>query len=64
MLIRCGGANKVINLKIFTGLLTELRIKLDITKAGLGPEKRMRVINYGLKLEHAAEEGPKDAAEE
>ena len=42
VIIRSGGGDKIINLKILSGLMTELRFKLDITKAGLGPEKTMR----------------------
>ena len=51
VVIRSGGGDKVINLKIFSGLMTELRIKLEITKAGLGPEKTMRVIEQGLEVD-------------
>ena len=37
------------NLAIFTTLIRELRIKLDITKEGLGPDKVNRAINFGLQ---------------
>ena len=30
-------------------LVRELRIKLDITKAGLAADRTMQVINYGLE---------------
>ena len=50
VIIRCGGVDKVINLKIFSGLIKEMRIKLDITKAGLGAEKTMRAIENGLDI--------------
>ena len=42
---------KMLNIKIFHALLKELRIKLDITKSGLGPDKTMRVINQGQQEE-------------
>ena len=48
---------KMLNIKIFHALIKELRIKLDITKSGLGPDKTMRVINQGLKIEKQQEEG-------
>ena len=38
----------MINIRIFTQLIKELRIKLDITKADLAAEKTMRTINFGL----------------
>ena len=33
------------NIRIFHAMLKELRIRLDVVKAGLGPEKFMRIIN-------------------
>lgn len=36
------------NLRIFAGLIKELRIKYDIYKEGLAPDKVMRNINFGL----------------
>ena len=48
IIIRSGGVDKVINIRIFAGMIRELRIKLDITKAGLAAERTMQVINYGL----------------
>ena len=56
VIIRSGGGDKIINLKIFSALLTELRIKLEITKAGLGPEKTMRVIEQGLEVDQSEED--------
>lgn len=50
IIIRSGGPDKVINIRIFTGLVQELRIKFDITSAGLAAEKTMRKVNQGLKL--------------
>lgn len=41
VIIRSGGPEKLLNLKIFCGLIRELRIKLDITKRGIGPDKLM-----------------------
>mmetsp|Transcript_9017 Transcript_9017/g.10611 ORF Transcript_9017/g.10611 Transcript_9017/m.10611 type:complete len:157 (+) Transcript_9017:287-757(+) len=46
VLIRSGGPDRKINLRIFNGLIHELRIKFDIFKAGLGPEKIMSLIDY------------------
>ena len=45
VVIRSGGDAKTINIKIFAGLIHELRIKLDITMAGLAAEKTMRQVN-------------------
>mmetsp|Transcript_17816 Transcript_17816/g.23972 ORF Transcript_17816/g.23972 Transcript_17816/m.23972 type:complete len:126 (+) Transcript_17816:635-1012(+) len=45
VLIRSGGPEKRLNLRIFAGLLHELRIKLDIAKAGLAPAKIMHQID-------------------
>ena len=33
------------NIKIFQAMIKELRIRLDITKSGLAPEKAMRLLN-------------------
>ena len=54
IVIRSGGPDKVINIRIFAGLIRELRIKLDITKAGLAAERTMRVINFGLEENNTA----------
>ena len=48
IIIRSGGVDRIINIRIFAGMIRELRIKLDITKAGLAAERTMQVINYGL----------------
>ena len=41
------------NIRIFKGLIKELRIRLDITKDedGLTPDKIQREIDFGLELE-------------
>ena len=39
VIIRSGGRDGKLNLTIFKELIKELRVKLDITKAGLGPDK-------------------------
>ena len=54
VIIRSGGADKILNLKIFNDLLKELRIKLNITKDGFGPEKTMGEINFGFDLKDEA----------
>lgn len=41
--------DKKINLKTFKMLIRELRIKLDILKKGLGPDKINQVIDFGLE---------------
>ena len=38
-------STKMFNIKIFHTMLKELRVKLDVTKWGLGPDKIMRAIN-------------------
>ena len=48
---------KMLNIKILHALIKELRIKLDVTKWGLGPDKTMRAINQGLKIEKQQGEG-------
>lgn len=48
VLLRSGGTEKKLNLRIFIGLLHELRTKLEIGKAGHLPKKSMREINFGL----------------
>ena len=50
--IKCGGADDLINIKIFAFLIHELRIKLEITKMGLIPERISQTINFGLDLEN------------
>ena len=47
-MIRASGPDKNLNLRIFMGLIHELRVKLDIAKAGLAPEKTMRLIDLGM----------------
>ena len=49
VVIRCNDSEKSFNLKEFTILLKELRIKLDVLKEGLGPYKFNRIINFGLE---------------
>ena len=44
VMMRSSGPERRLNLRIFTELLRELRIKLDITKAGLSPEKIKSII--------------------
>lgn len=51
VIIRSGGVDRQINLKVFINLIHELRIKLDITKAGMAAEKTMRIINFGLETQ-------------
>ena len=41
-------SNKKFNLKTFKMLLKELRVKLDILKKGLGPDKINQLIDFGL----------------
>ena len=47
VLIRSAGQERKLNLRIFIELIHELRIKLDITKAGLVPDKIQSMINAG-----------------
>ena len=49
IIIKCSDSEKVFNFKVFTILLKELRIKLDVLKEGLGPSKYNRTINFGLE---------------
>ena len=49
VIIKCSDSEKVFNFKVFTILLKELRIKLDVLKEGLGPSKYNRTINFGLE---------------
>ena len=51
VIIKSGGGDKIINIRIFVGLVHELRVKLDIFRAGLGPERITRKINFGLDKE-------------
>ena len=48
VMIRASGPDRNLNLRIFISLIHELRVKLDITKAGLAPEKTMRLIELGI----------------
>ena len=47
VLVRSGGLERKINLRILIDLIHELRVKLDITKAGLVPPKIQSQINAG-----------------
>ena len=49
VMIRSGGSEKRLNLRVFNDLLRELHIKLDIAKAGLAPEKIKSLIEAGGK---------------
>ena len=40
-------SEKTFNFKVFTTLLKELRIKLDVIKKELGPDKFSRDVNFG-----------------
>ena len=42
VLIRSGGPERRVNVRILDGLIHELRIKLEIVKGGLAAEKVMR----------------------
>ena len=48
VVIRSSSTNKKFNLKTFKLLLKELRVKLDIVKRGIGPEKINQLIDFGL----------------
>ena len=48
VIIRSGGNQKELNIRILLELIHELRIKLDITKSSLAAEKTMREVNFGL----------------
>ncbi len=48
VIIRSGGPERRVNIRILVGLMHELRIKLDYVKAGLAAEKTMRLVNQGL----------------
>ena len=50
VIIRSGGPDRKVNIRIFAGLVHELRIKLDIVKNGLAAERTMRDINFGLEV--------------
>ena len=47
VIIRSGGPERRLNLRVFIDLLRELRMKLDITKEGLVPEKVKSRIGLG-----------------
>ena len=49
VLIRAAGPDKNLNLRMLISLIHELRVKLEIYKAGLGPDKIMRLIDLGDK---------------
>merc|ERR1712176_88086 len=49
IILRSGGDDKIVNLKILKGLLSELRVRLDITKQGLAADKVNRAIEFGGK---------------
>jgi len=46
--IRAAGNDCKLNLRILMSLIHELRVKLDIAKAGLAAEKTMRQIDFGV----------------
>lgn len=52
IVIRSGDSDRMINIKIFWGLIRELRLKLDIFKVGLGPDKTMMAIDLGLDIDY------------
>ena len=41
---------RVLNIRIFAGLVRELRVKFDVFRAGLGPERIIRKLNFGLEI--------------
>ena len=66
VIIRSGGAENLFNIRIFKGLIKELRIRLDITKDedGLTPDKIQRKIDFGLELDPTASSNNQDEAHE
>jgi len=48
VIIRSGGSDKMLNLRVFIWLLHEVRMKLEVAKSGHLAEKAMRVINAGV----------------
>ena len=49
VIIRSSDSEKTFNFRVFTTLLKELRIKLDVIKDDLGPYKDSRTVNFGLE---------------
>lgn len=49
VIYRSGGDDNIVNLKILKGLLSELRLRLDLTKEGMAPEKVKQIIDFGGK---------------
>ena len=49
MVVRSGGSERLFNLRIFIGLIKEIRMKLDYTLAGIMPDKVEREMNFGLE---------------
>ena len=49
IIIRSSDEEKTFNLKVFATLLKELRIKLDVLKDGLGPDKFSQAVDFGLE---------------
>ena len=49
MLIQSSSEDRMINLRVFSGLIRELHIRLELTKEGLAPEKVKRKINFGIR---------------
>ena len=47
IIIKSSDSEKTFNFKVFTTLLKELRIKLDVIKSELGPDKFSRDVNFG-----------------
>lgn len=52
IVIRSGSTTteKAINIRVFNNLVREIRTKLDIYKAGIGPQKPMTAASLGLDL--------------
>ena len=48
VIIRSGGAEKSFNLRIFVGLIRQIRTKFNLTKLGLVSDKVHQAINQGL----------------
>ena len=50
IILRSGGDDRIVNLKILKGLLSELRLRLEIVKFGLAPDKVNQIIEFGGKV--------------
>ena len=55
VIIRSGDEDRKLNLRIFIDLINELRVKLDIIKAGLVPDKIKSLINASQEDNEEAE---------